>query len=220
MKRRDPQSLVQTVAELCATRLPKNMGIPTEEIQVISPTRKGETGTVNLNRVLQGVLNPPNPTKKEKFFGENCFRVGDRVMQIRNNYDILWKRTDGSGAGMGVFNGDIGTIVEIEPREDIIRIRFDDREVCYDSDMLSELELAYAITAHKSQGSEYRAVIFIPYAGAPMLLTRGVLYTAITRARELLVMVGNEEVVAHMTENNRRNKRYSGLKHRLTEIQK
>ncbi len=218
MKRREPKNLVQTVAELCAARLPKNMGIPTCELQVISPTRKGETGTANLNRVLQAALNPPHPTKKEKFFGENCFREGDRVMQIRNNYDILWRKADGSGAGTGIFNGDIGTIVSIDPREDLICINFDEREVFYDSDMLSELELAYAITAHKSQGSEYRGVIFVAFAGAPMLLTRGVLYTAITRARELLVVVGNEEVVAQMTENNRRNKRYSGLRHRLMEM--
>lgn len=171
---------------------------------------------MNLNRVLQDVLNPPNHSKKEKYFGEKCFRTGDRVMQIRNNYDILWSRP-GGGAGTGIFNGDIGTILEIDPQEDFIRISFDDREVLYDSDMLAELELAYAITAHKSQGSEYKAVIFVPFAGAPMLLSRGVLYTAITRARELLILVGNEEVVAHMTENNRKNKRYSGLKFRLTE---
>ena len=137
-------------------------------------------------------------------------------MQIRNNYDILWKKPNG-GAGTGIFNGDIGVIERIDPQEDAVTIRFDDRIAVYDSDMLPELELAYAITAHKSQGSEYRAVIFVPFAGAPMLLTRGVLYTAITRARELLVMVGNENVVAQMTENNRRNKRYSGLRHRLME---
>ncbi len=216
MKRRSPESVVQTVSELCAVRLPKNMGIPSAEIQVISPTRKGETGTVNLNRVLQASLNPRDPAKKERFCGEICFREGDRVMQIRNNYDILWKKPNGS-AGTGVFNGDIGTILEIDQKEDQIRIRFDDREVLYDADMLPELELAYAVTAHKSQGSEYRAVIFVPYAGAPMLLTRGVLYTAITRARELLILVGNEEIVAQMTYNNRRNKRYSGLRYRLTE---
>ena len=137
-------------------------------------------------------------------------------MQIRNNYDIMWKKV-GGGVGNGIFNGDIGTILEIDPQEDAIRIRFDDREVLYDSDMLPELELAYAITAHKSQGSEYRAVIFVTYAGAPMLMTRGVLYTAITRARELLILIGNEEIVAQMTQNNRRNKRYSGLRLRLVE---
>lgn len=216
MKRRSAESVVQTVAELCSTRLPKNMGIASSEIQVISPTRKGETGTANLNRLLQAALNPHDAAKKEKFCGEICFREGDRVMQIRNNYDILWKRADGS-VGTGIFNGDIGTIVQIDPREECIRIRFDDREAAYDADQLPELELAYAVTAHKSQGSEYRAVIFVPFAGAPMLLTRGVLYTAITRARELLILVGNEEVVAQMTANNRKNKRYSGLRFRLAE---
>ena len=214
MKRRTPEAVVQTIAELCSRRLPQNMGIRPEDIQVISPTRKGETGTVNLNRVLQAALNPPAPAKKEKFCGEICFREGDRVMQIRNNYDILWKK-QGGGAGTGIFNGDIGTIQKIDLNEDQITILFDDREVVYDSDMLPELELAYAITAHKSQGSEYKTVIFAVFGGAPMLLTRGVLYTAITRARELLILVGNEEVVAQMTFNNRRDKRYSGLRWRL-----
>ena len=214
MKRRSPEAVVQTITELCALRLPQNMGIPADEIQVISPTRKGETGTFRLNQALQLALNPSAPQKKEKSCGYYVFREGDRVMQIRNNYDILWKKPDG-GSGQGIFNGDIGIIERIDPQEDAIRIRFDDRVAVYDSDMLPELELAYAITAHKSQGSEYRAVIFVPYAGAPMLLTRGVLYTAITRARELLILVGNEEVVAQMTANNRRNKRYSGLRHRL-----
>lgn len=215
MKRHSPDAVVQTITELCATRLPKNLGIPIDEIQVISPTRKGETGTFRLNQALQEALNPPQPKKKERFCGNTCFREGDRVMQIRNNYDILWKKANG-GAGTGIFNGDIGIIERIEPQEDAIYLRFDDRLAVYDSDMLTELELAYAITAHKSQGSEYRAVIFVPFAGAPMLLTRGVLYTAITRARELLILVGNEEIVAQMTANNRRNKRYSGLRHRLT----
>ena len=214
MKRRTAESVVQTIADLCARRLPENMGIRPEDIQVISPTRKGETGTINLNRVLQAALNPPQPSKKEKYCGEICFREGDRVMQIRNNYDILWKRPDG-GSGTGIFNGDIGIICRIDPYEDQVHIRFDDRDAVYDSDMLTELELAYAITAHKSQGSENKAVIFAVFGGAPPLLTRGVLYTAITRARELLILVGNEEVVAQMTYNNRRDKRYSGLRWRL-----
>ncbi len=216
MRRHDPAKLVQTVCELCAQRLPVKMGIPSGEIQVISPTKKGACGTVNLNRMLQITLNPQSPGKKEAFFGENCFREGDRVMQIRNNYDILWKKTDGS-VGMGIFNGDIGTIRRIDHNEGLMEVCFDDKTVAYQTDLLGELELAYAITAHKSQGSEYRAVIFVPFAGAPMLLTRGVLYTAMTRARELMIMVGNEEVIAAMTENNRRNKRYCGLRHRLLE---
>ena len=214
MKRRAPDAVVQTIAELCSKRLPQKMGIRPEDIQVISPTRKGETGTVNLNRVLQAALNPPAKNKHEKFSGEICFREGDRVMQIRNNYDILWKR-EGGGAGTGIFNGDIGIIRSIDPAEDQIRIVFDDREAVYDSDMLPELELAYAITAHKSQGSEYKTVIFAVFGGAPMLLTRSVLYTALTRARELEILVGNEEIVAQMTYNNRRDKRYSGLRYRL-----
>ena len=214
LRRRAPAQLVQTVCELCARRLPQNMHIPAGEIQVIRPTRKGETGTANLNRALQAALNPPQPGRREKLSGGSCFREGDRVMQIRNHYDLPWKRANGS-SGTGVFNGDIGTIVSIDPKEDQIHVLFDDREVVYEPEMLSELELAYAITAHKSQGSEYRAVIFAIGGGAPMLLTRGVLYTAITRARELLLLVGNEELIAQMTQNNRRNKRYSGLRFRL-----
>lgn len=214
MKRRSPEAVVQTIAELCAERLPKNMGIPSDEIQVISPTRKGETGTLNLNQALQAALNPKHPSKNERLFGQFCFREGDRVMQIRNNYDMTWSKEDGT-VGTGIFNGDIGTILRIDLQQDAIYIRFDERTAVYDSDLLAELELAYAVTAHKSQGSEYTAVIFVPYAGTPMLLTRGVLYTAITRARDLLVLVGNEEIVAQMTENNRKNKRYSGLRFRL-----
>lgn len=216
LRRHDPNQLVQTVCELCAQRLPVKMGIPASEIQVISPTKKGPCGTFQLNRMLQATLNPQSPQKKEAFFGENCFREGDRVMQIRNNYDILWKKTDGS-VGMGIFNGDIGLIRRIDHNEGLMEVCFDDKLVSYQTDLLGELELAYAITAHKSQGSEYRAVVFVPFAGAPMLLTRGVLYTAMTRARELMIMVGNEEIIAGMTENNRRNKRYCGLRHRLLE---
>jgi len=214
MKRRSPQEVVQTIAELCAQRLPKNMGIAPADIQVISPTRKGETGTFSLNMALQAALNPKSPNKKEKLFGELIFREGDRVMQIRNNYDMAWTKDDGI-VGTGIFNGDVGTILKIDMAQDAIYIRFDDKVAVYDSDLLTELELAYAITAHKSQGSEYNAVIFVPYAGSPMLLTRGVLYTAITRAKDLLIMVGNEEIVAQMTANNKKNKRYSGLRFRL-----
>ena len=214
LRRMTPESVAQTVCDLCATRLPSKMGIPASEIQVITPSRKGETGTFALNRALQAALNPPTERKREMICGATCFREGDRVMQIRNNYDMPWKGRHGE-YGTGVFNGDVGEIVRIDPREDAITICFDEREAVYEASKLVELELAYAMTAHKSQGSEYRAVIFVPFAGAPRLLTRGVLYTAITRARELLVMVGNEEVIAQMTQNNRRNKRYSALRLRL-----
>lgn len=182
---------------------------------MLSPSRKHETGTKALNLALQAVLNPPAEGKKEKKHGDFSFRTGDRVMQIRNNYDIMWKRADGLGAGTGIFNGDIGTVLDIDFQEETMSVQFDDRTAEYAFDMLSELEPAYAMTVHKSQGSEYRAVILSLCGGPQPLLTRSVLYTAITRARELLIIVGNEETVAAMTRNDRRQRRYSGLKLRL-----
>ena len=215
MKRRSAESVVQTIQELCSHRLPKNMGIDPADIQVLSPTRKNETGTRNLNRQLQAVLNPPDPSKKEKAYGDFLFREGDRVMQIRNNYDILWKKAGGIGSGAGIFNGDIGKITAIDHQEELVTVVFDDREAQYDFSMLSELELAYAMTVHKSQGSEYRAVILTAWPGSRYLLTRSVLYTAVTRAKDLLIAVGNEEVIAAMVSNDRQTRRYSGLKLRL-----
>ena len=144
------------------------------------------------------------------------FRLGDRVMEVRKKYSVIWK--DGLTTGMGVFNGDIGRIVEVDNRSELITVDFEGRLVEYTPDMLGELEPAYAITVHKAQGSEYRAVILSVSDGAPVLLTRGVLYTAITRARELLILVGDEEVVARMTANDRQQRRYSGLRWRLVQI--
>ena len=205
----------QTIAGLCSTRLPQKMGIQPEQIQVLTPTRKGGVGTWALNQRLQNVLNPAGNGKKERQWGDFVFREGDRVMQIRNNYDIIWKRADGSAVGTGVFNGDIGTIAQIDPQMETLTVLFEDRYVDYDFSQLGELEPAYAMTVHKSQGSEYRAVILSAWNGSPYLLSRSVLYTAITRARELLIIVGREETVAAMTENARKNRRYSGLKLRL-----
>ena len=215
LRRRDPAAAVRTIQELCQTRLPKNMGIAPADIQVLSPSRKHETGTKALNLALQAVLNPPADGKKEKKHGDFSFRIGDRVMQIRNNYDIMWKRADGLGAGTGIFNGDIGCITQIDFQQETMTVQFDEKTAEYSFDMLSELEPAYAMTVHKSQGSEYRAVVLCLCGGPQMLLTRSVLYTAITRARELLIIVGNEDVVAAMTRNDRRQRRYSGLKLRL-----
>ena len=215
MPRRGEEDVCKTIAELCATRLPKNMGISADQIQVLSPTRKGAAGTGNLNRLLQQALNPATPTKKERAFGEFTFREGDRVMQIRNNYDIIWKKLDGSAVGTGIFNGDVGVISEIDPAAETLTVVYDDREADYGFDQLNELEPAYAMTVHKSQGSEYRAVILSAWNGSPYLLSRSILYTAITRARELLIIVGREETVAIMTENAKRNRRYTGLKLRL-----
>ncbi len=215
LRRSNEEGVAQLIRDLCSTRLPKNMGIPPEQIQVLSPTRKGGVGTMNLNRLLQETLNPPSPDKKERQFGEFLFREGDRVMQIRNNYDILWKKTDGSAVGAGIFNGDVGIIREINPSAETMTVVFDDREAEYDFTQLNELEPAYAMTVHKSQGSEYRAVILTAWNGSPYLLTRSILYTAITRARELLIVVGKEETVAAMTQNATKNRRYTGLKLRL-----
>ena len=215
MRRPNEETLAGLIRDLCTTRLPKNMGIPADQIQVLSPTRKGGVGTGSLNKILQEALNPAAPDKKEKAFGDIVFREGDRVMQIRNNYDIMWKKCDGSAVGTGIFNGDVGTILSIDPGTETMTIRFDDREADYDFTQLMELEPAYAMTVHKSQGSEYRAVILTAWNGSPYLLSRSILYTAITRARELLIIVGREETVAAMTQNARKNRRYTGLKLRL-----
>ena len=212
---RSEEEVRRTVAGLCAVRLPEKMGIPSDQIQVLTPTRKGMVGTVELNSVLQKVLNPPSEVKNERQYGGFSFREGDRVMQIRNNYDIMWKKLDGSAVGTGIFNGDVGVIRRIDSQMETVTVVFDDREAEYDFTQLSELESAYAMTVHKSQGSEYRAVVLCAWGGSPYLLSRSVLYTAITRARELLIIVGREETVAAMTENAKRGRRYSGLKLRL-----
>ena len=212
---RTEEAVGETIIGLCATRLPKNMGIPSDQIQVLTPTKKGAAGTGTLNAQLQAALNPSSPAKKERQVGEVIFREGDRVMQIRNNYDIMWKKSDGSQVGTGVFNGDVGIIQSIDPSVELVTVLFDDRVVDYDFTQLNELELAYAMTVHKSQGSEYRAVVIAAWNGSQYLLNRSVLYTAITRARELLIIVGRQETVAVMTQNAKTNRRYSGLKLRL-----
>ena len=209
------EAVGQLIQDLCSSRLPKNMGIPADQIQVLTPTRKGGVGTWALNCRLQNALNPADPTKKERQWGDFSFREGDRVMQIRNNYDIMWKKVDGSAVGTGIFNGDVGTIAAIDPQMETVTVCYDDRIADYDFTQMGELEPAYAMTVHKSQGSEYRAVILAAMGGSPYLLSRSVLYTAITRARELLIIVGREETVAAMTENAKRSRRYTGLKLRL-----
>lgn len=214
MRRRNPLAAVELVVELCRTRLPENMGIASSDIQVLCPTRKGEWGTVQLNRALQAALNPPAHDKRQKVWGDTVFRTGDRVMQIRNDYDVLWERSDGY-AGSGMFNGDVGIVEEIDAAGESLRIRFDDRVAVYTSEMLSELELAYAVTVHKAQGSEYKAVILVALPAAPGLMVRGVLYTAITRARELLVVVGDDGALSRMVQNDKQQRRYSGLRWRL-----
>ena len=212
---RSEEEVFQTIQGLCQTRLPRNMGIPASEIQVLSPTKKGGAGTVHLNKILQAALNPPAPDKKEKTVGEILFREGDRVMQVRNNYDILWKKTDNSMVGAGIFNGDVGIIQSIDMNLELVTVVFDDRVAEYDFTQLIELEPAYAMTVHKSQGSEYRAVVLSAWNASPYLLSRSILYTAITRARELLIIAGREDTIAAMVNNAKVGRRYTGLKLRL-----
>ncbi len=215
MKRPDTASVIETVAQLCSVRLPRHYGFTPSQIQVLSPSKRQGSGTIPLNRRLQETLNPPDKNKHEKRFGETIFREGDRVMQVRNNYDIMWERGKDE-QGVGVFNGDVGEILEISPQQECMTIRFDDRVATYTYDMLSELELAYAVTVHKSQGSEFDAVVLALSGDIPKrLLTRNILYTAITRAKKLLVIVGNTTVVSYMVENNVKSRRYSALKTRL-----
>ena len=215
LARREGRGVVDTVVDLCRRRLPERLGIPADQIQVLSPTRRRSTGTRALNQALQQALNPPLEGKGERRFGDWVFRAGDRVMQVKNNYDILWREAGGTRSGMGMFNGDIGDIRSIEG--EVITVDFDGKIVEYSPDMLGELEPAFAVTVHKAQGSEYRAVILAALEGGPMLMSRGVLYTAITRARELFIIVGDDRAVASMVANNRQTRRYSGLRSRLAE---
>ena len=213
MGRRDGGRAADTIVELCLTRLPKNMGIPPEQIQVLSPTRKRDAGTAALNRALQAALNPPAEGKGERAYGPYIFRQGDRVMQVKNNYDLFWEDEATGERDLGVFNGDIGTITEVSAGG--VRVSFEGRLVDYPPELLGELEPAYAVTVHKAQGSEYRAVILALADVPPSLLARGVLYTAITRARELFIVVGSDELLAKMTANDRQQRRYTALRTRL-----
>lgn len=206
--------IAATIADLCENRLPRAYGTGiVGGIQVICPSRKGEAGTENLNRLLQMTLNPPAAYKRECAVRELVFREGDRVMQIKNNYDLQWERGDETGCG--VFNGDIGIIEEINKGEKCLSVAFDDRHVIYDLTALDELELAYAVTVHKSQGSEYPVVILPLCHAAPMLLTRNLFYTAVTRAQKMAILVGKETVAEQMVANNREALRYTGLTARL-----
>ena len=217
LRRRTPEAAAETIVSLCQERLPKNMGIMPGQIQVLTPTRKGTAGTEELNKLLQQALNPPVTGKKQEFiYAGRIFREGDRVMQIRNDYDILWK-TDGLESGYGVFNGDIGYIESIDPAAEVFTIDFDGRRAEYAYEQASELDHAWATTVHKAQGSEYRAVVLAAVRAAPQLMYRSLLDTAVTRAAELLIIVGDDEAVRVMTENSRRAKRYSGLRIRMAD---
>lgn len=211
MQRLDCQQASETVVDLCVQRLPNAYGFsPLDDIQVLCPSRKGMLGVVDLNNALQFAINPPAKGKPDVKGIYYTFRDGDKVMQIKNNYDIVWKK-DGE-SGTGIFNGDIGTIVKVIKNEGHLYIDFDGRVAVYSVEMLDQLELAYAITVHKSQGSEFNAVILPLLGGFEKLYYRNLLYTAVTRAKKMLIIVGSKRVVEAMVANNRRTFRYTCLK--------
>lgn len=214
MQRLDGQEAQDLVSELYCERLPKAYGYsPYEDIQVLCPSRKGILGVTELNRLLQKKLNPPENGRSEVKSRIYTFRDNDKVMQTKNNYDIVWKK--GTEEGCGIFNGDIGTVIKIRRGENTAVIDFEGRIAEYTADMLDQLELAYAVTVHKSQGSEFNAVILPLLGGYDKLFCRNLLYTAVTRAKKLLIIVGSKTAVEAMVANNRRTLRYSCLKYML-----
>ena len=212
LKRTDEKSISDTVVDLISSRLPKSYGDSViEKIQIITPSRKGESGTENLNALLQEKLNPPSPGKAERKFRSIVFREGDRVMQTRNNYSAEWTSADGQN-GLGIFNGETGRITDIDTDENVMSVTFDDKACDVDYAMLEDLEHSYAITVHKSQGSEYPVVIIPLYSCAAVLQSRNLLYTAVTRASKMVILVGKPEVLRNMIANNHHVRRYSMLK--------
>lgn len=211
MHREYSESILSTVVDLCVNRLPKKYNTSAfDKIQIITPTKKGVSGTESLNRILQRELNPSSSAKNEKKYGEVVFREGDKVMQVRNNYDLVW--IEGGKERFGIYNGDIGNIKKIVDNKNHMIIDFDGREVQYSFEFLADLEHAYAITVHKSQGSEYPIVVIPITDFAPMLMTRNLIYTAITRAKGMVVLVGRETSLMQMVNNKQENLRYTGLK--------
>lgn len=214
------KNVIESLTDLCVNSIPERFGLePAKDIQVLSPMKNGETGVRNLNKLLQDVLNPEKDWKPQKSFGSTVFRLGDRVMQIRNDYAMPWTLTDDNGCyseGLGVYNGDLGVIEDIDNKAEIITVRFDDNRMAeYDFDRIDNLEHAFAITVHKSQGTEFPAVV-IPLFGVPKnLVSRKILYTAVTRARKLVVLVGSPAIMEEMIRNTNEKERYSGLRERL-----
>lgn len=222
LKRYDADKIINVTLQLIKQKLPKFVDATEYDIQVLTPMRKGLLGVERLNTVLQMYLNPPDEKKREKEYGSTRFREGDKVMQVKNNYQMEWEIRNRYGImidkGTGIFNGDMGIIEEINDFAETMTISFDEgRMVEYPYKQLEELELAYAVTIHKSQGSEYPAVVIPLLSGPRMLMNRNLLYTAVTRAKKCVTIVGNDETFGQMIENNMEQKRYSGLKERLME---
>ncbi|MBQ9016190.1 MAG: ATP-dependent RecD-like DNA helicase [Firmicutes bacterium] len=223
LRRSKVPEMLQTLLDLCVRRLPAFFPklSPVRDIQVLTPVRKGPLGSVNLNQRLQAVLNPPDPQRLEKTHGDRVFREGDKVMQIRNNYEMKWRDCEDFTEGEGIFNGDVGFIQSIDPELGEITVLFDGtRYVTYNPAQLEELELAYAVTVHKSQGSEFPVVVMPISWFPPVLATRNLLYTGVTRGKTAVVLVGSEDQLHAMVDNNRISMRYSGLAWRLAQLLK
>lgn len=216
LRRQNTDSVCSTIIDLFKNRLPNSYNVnPISHIQVLSPVKKGTCGVINLNKELQAAVNPADMTKPEYKYGNTVFRVGDKVMQTKNNYDIDWIRENGE-VGVGIFNGDIGIIESISTRDKSMTIIFDDdKEVTYMFSMLDDLDLAYAITVHKSQGCEFPFVIMPMFPCSQMLMCRNLFYTAVTRARDMVVLTGSEHVIEQMVANNHERERYTGLCEKL-----
>ncbi len=229
LRRKSEKEMLETIKDLCLRRLPEYYGElvpgglkPVRDIQVLTPVRKGTLGCINLNKELQQILNPQtfddfgDPEKAEKTYGDKLFREGDKVMQIRNNYELEWKNREDFTDGEGIFNGDVGFVQTIDPEFNEMTVVFDDiRFVKYNFSQLDEIELAYAVTVHKSQGSEFPIVVMPMSWFPPVLATRNLLYTGVTRGKEVVVLVGSEDKMNGMVDNNRISQRYSGLAWRL-----
>ena len=220
MKRQTSVAVAATVADLYKNRLPNSYGLnPIADIQVLTPTKKGLKGTVELNKLLQKNINPPEDNKLEYKFGQMILREGDKIMQIRNNYDMEYETADGE-KGQGIYNGDMGIIDSIHIPDRYMIITFDDGKIVeYPFSYMDDIDLAYAITVHKSQGSEFKYCIIPVSSYIPMLMTRNLFYTAITRAKTMVVLVGSEKTVENMTYNNSFTKRFTGLRERLERIE-
>lgn len=221
LRRSAEKEMLETIKTLCLKRLPDYYSdiSPTADIQVLTPVRKGLLGSINLNRELQDVLNPPCAELEEKQFGDRIFREGDKVMQIKNNYQMTWKNLEDFTEGEGVFNGDVGVIHRVDREFNEVTVVYDEvRYVTYNFNQLDELELAYAITVHKSQGSEFPIVIMPVSWFPPVLATRNLLYTGVTRGKRAVVLVGSENKLDAMVDNDRINERFSGLGVRLSRI--
>ena len=217
-----PSDAAKRIVTLCSARLPGFLNLdPVRQMQVLSPTKKGECGVWMLNQLLQAEFNPAAPGKHERVRGDTTFREGDKVMQTRNNYQLKWQKEGVFGAeeGQGVFNGDIGFIVSIDTQEHVMSVQFDDERVAeYEGADVDDLELAYCISVHKSQGSEFPVVVMPAVGGPPMLLTRNLFYTAVTRARRMVMIVGRESAIDQMIANVNTRRRYSALCWRLQQV--